>query len=134
MSRPENTIMVLNRNFTLRSTLGHMLTFAKNVPMTVPASMVRACAEIGAERVDGKNALIAEETTTFAQPVDPGHRLEDIRSTIIDLVETNDSREFTAAGIPKTTVVSEKLGYKVDRTEIATAWQTYQEDKANDSE
>ena len=52
MTEKGPVVMVLNRDFSLASTLGHVLTFKKDEPMPVPPIMVRACAEIGATRVD----------------------------------------------------------------------------------
>ena len=134
MSTGNKAVMIkLNRNFTLRSTLGHMLTFKKNVPMPIPTVMIRACAEIGAERVDGKDAFEEKESDKEPQPIDPGDRLADVGSAIIDIVEKNDSRDFTAANMPKVGVVSAAVGYKVDRTEVSKAWQIRNEELANDA-
>jgi hypothetical protein len=119
--------MKLNRNKTVRSTLGHMLTFQKDIPMEIPQIMVRSCAEIGAERVDGKDAIV-EAPVKEAQPVDPGHRLEDVGKAIEEIVERNNSLDFTAAGLPKIKVVSTAVGYRVDKTEVMTAWKARIED------
>lgn len=114
--------MKLNRDKTVRSTLGHMITFEKDKPIPVPQVMVRACAEIGAERVDGEDAFKEEEQKKPSQPIDPGERLEDIGAAIEEIVERNDSSDFTAAGIPNVKIVSNTVGYKVDRTEVLAAW------------
>jgi hypothetical protein len=136
VAKQKPVLMRLNRNYTLRSTLGHMLTFKKDVPMPIPPIMIRACAEIGAERVDGKDAFEVKEVVKVVQPVDPGSRLDDVRAGLDKIAERNDSREFTAAGMPKVAVVSEVVGYKVDRTEVTKAWQDRAEELAenNDTE
>jgi len=127
---PNTVLMKLNRNYTLRSTLGHMLTFKKNEPMPIPLSLVRACAEIGAERVDGVDPFEEKEASRPAMPIDPSHRLGDISSALIDIVERNDNADFTASGIPKTSAVSVAVGYKVDRNEVMKAWQIRSEEIA----
>jgi hypothetical protein len=129
MSEPVQ--MVLDRNFTVRSTLGHMITFTKNVPISIPTVMVRSCAEIGAKRVDGADAMPAEiEEAKLAQPIDPGHRLEDVRAAIEQIIERNDIDEFTAGGTPKTAAVTSEVGYKIDRTEVIRAWKQRNEELA----
>jgi hypothetical protein len=123
--------MTLDRNFTVRSTLGHMITFKKGVPLTIPAVMVRTCAEVGAKRVDGADAVAAEiEEAKPTQPIDPGHRLEDVRAAIEQIVERNDIDEFTAGGTPKVPAVTSEAGYKIDRTEVIRAWKQRNEELA----
>ena len=128
--------MVLDRNYTVRSTLGHMITFKKGVPTVVPGIMVRSCAEVGAKRVDGKEALAVEdEQEQPRQPVDPAERLDDVRAAIEVIVKDNDVDDFTAGGTPKVAAVSREAGYKVDQTEVNRAWKARNEELAsNDSD
>lgn len=130
--------MVMDRNYTVRSTLGHIITFKKGEPTLVVASMVRSCAEVGARRVDGEEAIkpVEEEDVAQAQQaVDPGQRMDDVRAAIDKLVEKNDVDDFTAGGSPKVASVSEVVGYKIDRTEVARAWKQRNEELAeNDAE
>ena len=123
--------MTLDRNFTVRSTLGHMITFKKGVPLTIPAVMVRTCAEIGAKRADGVDAMTAEIVEAKpTQPIDPGHRLEDVRAAIEQIIERNDIDEFTAGGTPKTAAVTSEAGYKIDQAEVTRAWKQRNEELA----
>lgn len=128
-----NTVeMVLDRNHTVRSTLGHMITFKKGEPTLVPAHMMRLCAEIGAKRTDKKDAIAPpEEESQPPQPIDPGQRLVSVRAAIEALVERNNVKDFTAGGTPKTSSVSDETGYKVDRTEVAKAWKQRNEELAS---
>jgi hypothetical protein len=121
-------LMKLNRNKTVASTLGHMITFTKDVPMEIPLVMVRSCAEIGAERVDGKDAIVEEVEEKVNQPIDPGVRLDAVGVAIQAIVDRNDSQEFTAAGMPQVKVVSTEVGYRVDKTEVTAAWKARAED------
>jgi hypothetical protein len=125
--------MVLNRDFCLSSTLGHVITFEKDKPMSIPPIMVRACAEIGATRVDGVDPFKLVEEAKDAQPVDPSIRLEQVRTAIDAVCERNARDDFTAANTPKVSAVSAHVGYKVDRTEVSKAWQIRNEELANDA-
>ena len=127
-------MMKLNRDFSVASTLGHIITFKKGVPMPVPGVMVRSCAQVGAERVDGKDALTPEVTETPTQPVDPGERLDDVGDAVKKLAEENDTSNFTASGSPKVQAVSDTVGYKVDRTEVQRAWKEYKVSLVDDAE
>ena len=124
--------MQMNRNITVGSTLGHMLTFTKDVPMPVPPIKVRTCAELGAIRVDGVDVFEEPEEDAFIQPVDPGHRESDIVEALERIVEKNEVHDFTAAGIPNVAAVSKELGYRVDRTEVSKVWRQRNEDLVND--
>ena len=130
MSSGKTVTMVFHKNYTLRSTLGHMLTFKKDVPMPVPGVMVRACAEIGAKRVDGEEAFDEPEVKTETQPIDPNQRMDDVRAAIDKIVERNDSSDFTAGGTPKVASVTAETGYKIDMTEVKRAWQQRNEELA----
>ena len=126
--------MVMDRNFTVRSTLGYMITFHKGVPMPVPEIMVRTCGEHGARRIDDVDVFAPPpETPRPKQAVDPGERLADVRAAIEKLVEMNDVSDFTAGGTPKTPAVTREAGYKIDFMEFTKAWQQYNEDKMNDA-
>ena len=125
--------MVLNRKFTLSSTLGHVITFEKDKPMSIPPIMVRSCAEIGAIRVDGVDPFKIVEDAKTTQPVDPSIRLEQVRTAIDAVCERNTRGDFTASNTPKVSAVSEEVGYKIDRTEVSKAWQIRNEELANDA-
>lgn len=125
----KTVLMTLNRDKTIASTLGHMITFTKDEPLPVPEVMVRTCAEYGAVRADGEDAIKEEVDETPAQPIDPGHRLEDVSKALETIVERNDSNDFTAAGIPNVKVVTKEVGYRVDRTEVIKAWKARAEEE-----
>lgn len=129
MAKKQHTLMKLNRNKTVASTLGHMITFVKDEPTPVPDIMIRACAEIGAVRVDGEDAFVEEEQKAPPVPVDPGQRLQEIGAALEKIVQRNDIDDFTAAGIPNVRAVGVEVGYKVDRTEVVAAWKARSEEE-----
>jgi len=125
--------MVLDRNYTLASTLGHILTFKKGQTLNVPPIMVHACAQIGARRVDGQD-VFEEPEPVAPQPVDPAQRLVAIRKAVEVVVDKNEREDFTAGGSPKVTAVSRETGFKVDQTEVRKAWQARNEELASNND
>jgi len=115
--------MILQRNYVYASTLGHVIRFEKGKAVNVPAIMVQECAVIGAVPVDSKiESICSTEEEVLVQPVDPNTRLEAVAAVLETMVEKNERGDFTPSGTPKTSVVSELAGFKVDRIEVARAW------------
>jgi hypothetical protein len=122
--------MKMERNYTVASTLGHMITFKKGVPMEVPEVMVRTCAEAGAVSVNGVDPFQEPEREGPYQPIDPGQRLNDVRKAIEKIVTANERDDFTAAGTPSVGAVSREAGYRIDRAEVQRVWQLRNEELA----
>lgn len=122
--------MVMGRNFTLRTTLGHSIRFRKDEPVNVPVIIAETAAQYGAVRVDGQE-VFAEPVAKPAQPVDPAKRMKDIRAAIEAIVEKNNVDDFTAGGTPKVSAVSRETSYKVDHREVTTAWADRNEELLN---
>jgi hypothetical protein len=113
---------VLNRNYTLRSLLGHSVQFIKNEPVNVPALIEKEARAIGAERVDGKNPDVLDPEREEVAPLSAQERLEQITTAFELLVERNDPKDFTGAGVPSVKAVEKILGFDVDRNEVTRAW------------
>ncbi len=116
---------VLNRNFVLRSMTGHSVNFVKNVPTFVPALIEREARGIGAERVDGANPDMLDPETPEVPPLSHDERAEQIRTAFALLVERNDSKDFTGAGVPSVKAVEKLVDFDVDRNEVVALWQAY---------
>lgn len=116
---------VLNRNFVLRSMTGHSVNFVKNVPTFVPALIEREARGIGAERVDGANPDMLDPETPEVAPLSHDERAEQIRTAFALLVERNDSKDFTGAGVPSVKAVEKLVDFDVDRNEVVAMWQAY---------
>ena len=118
---------ILNRNYVLRSTLGHSVAFKKNEPVFVPKLIEREAVAIGAHPVEGDapDMLPSEEVVT--PPLTPDERAEQLFTAFEMLVESNDSKDFTGAGVPTVTAVKKLVEFDVDRNEITTAWAEYKQ-------
>lgn len=124
--------MVLNRNYTMASTLGHTIQFKRNVPTHVPAILRSQAIAIGAVPADGSDPnVLQDEPQVSAAPADPMERIDAVRKAIELIVRRNERGDFTAAGIPTTVAVSQAAGWKVQAREIAHEWQARGEREFN---
>ena len=125
--------MILNRNHTMTSTYGHSVRFVKDQPVHVPPALYHEALAIGALFADGET-LEVEVKNEDGAPTDPQARSEAIYKAVVALVERNDVDDFTAAGSPKVDAVTRAAGFKVVSKEIATAWQTHHDRKAEEQD
>jgi hypothetical protein len=116
---------VLNRNYVVRSLTGHSVSFVKGVPTFVPAAIEREVRAIGAERVDGANPDVLEPETGVSPPLSADERAGQIHTAFSLLIERNDSKDFTGAGVPTVRAVEKLVDFDVDRNEVVTLWQAY---------
>lgn len=128
MSEP--LLLVLNRNFTLATTKGHVIEFKKGVPTNVPKAVYQEALSIGAQPPDGNEPVVEDDRKKDAAPQDPAERNPLILAAIEAIIERNEREDFTAAGSPTVDAVSKEVGFKVSAREIAGQWQAYHEKKA----
>jgi len=128
MSEP--LLLVLNRNFTLATTKGHVIEFKKGVPTNVPKAVYQEALSIGAQPPDGSEPVVEDDRKKDAAPQDPAERNPLILAAIEAIIERNEREDFTAAGSPTVDAVSKEVGFKVSAREIAGQWQAYHEKKA----
>ena len=126
MKRP---LLTLNRDYTLVTTKGHVIAFAKNTPTHVPPSIYQDAIAIGAVPVDGTDPDVLSDAVAEAVPMTLEEREAAIMATFGGLVERDERGTFTAAGHPHFNAVSELVGFKVQGKEVATAWQKYNDAK-----
>lgn len=116
---------VLNRNYTLRSLTGHSVAFVKGVPTFVPAMIEREARGLGAECVDGANPDMLDPETPVVAPLTHDERADQIRAAFALLVERNDTKDFTGAGVPSVKAVEKMVDFDVDRNEVISLWQAF---------
>lgn len=114
--------MTLNRNHTHTSLLGHSIRFEKGVPTNVPPPLFGEILGIGGEFADGEGLPVAQ-TAENPEPIDQVQRDEVILAAVNKIAEINDNKEFNAAGAPKETAVSKRVGFEVSKKDVAKAWQ-----------
>lgn len=116
--------MVLNRNYTMSTTLGHNIQFKRGVPTHIPPILRSQAISIGAVPADGSDPdVLQDDVIANAAPIDPLERTDEVRKAIENIVRRNERLDFTAAGIPTVAAVSLAAGWKVSAREIANEWQ-----------
>lgn len=113
----------LHRNFTLRTTKGHTVTFIKDEPVWVPPMCVPDAVAIGAVSQDNVDVLGAEEQpVVFLSPEEREAKLFAAFDTMLNRSERSD---FTASGAPHIKKLSRLCEFEVTNRERDAAWQAY---------
>jgi hypothetical protein len=123
-------LLVLNRNYTLRSLAGRSFEFRKDIPIDVPEVCYREAIAVGATPADGSDPNVLEDEITDRVPRDPVVRRNAIMAAILKIVDKNDREDFTAGAVPHKNAVTKLVGYSVEKDEIQAIWQAYCEDQA----
>lgn len=112
---------VLNRNFNFHSTLGGA-SFVKGEPAWVIPAIEKQVVAIGAVRVDGDTPDVLEEAPKLPEAPEGTEREEALYAAFDLLSERNESRDFTAQGVPTVKAVEKITGFDVDKLEVVEAW------------
>ncbi len=112
-----NQVMVkANRNFTLTTTLGHVIAFKKDVETPIPRMVLAQAQAYGCVVADSEDT--SDEPKLPVEPNDPAVRAADIKKAVEGVRERNAREDFTAAGKPKVNVISRLVGYSVTSQEL----------------
>jgi len=122
--------LVLNRDYVLTTTKGHVIAFKKGEPTHVPAAVYQDAIAIGAQPEDGSEPNVLKDEKTVKAPADPAERNPLILAAIEKIVAGNERKDFTAAGSPTVKAIEREVGFDVDAREVAAVWQQYHEKKA----
>lgn len=134
-------LMKMPRNWTVRTTSGHVIRFRKNVEVNVPDdfAVIEECRKFAAEYVDAseEQPLPDEEALGFTPvPKTPAER----RTRILTLLgEMKDNQaehrnHFTAASLPSIRYLQSALGFDVRADEIKDLWTSLVYVKKEDGE
>ncbi len=122
---------VLNRTYTHRSTLGHIINFVKGQPVWVPQALEREVVQFGAEPVDGPKLDVLDPEKK-ALPLAPAgdERKAQILAVFAQLEARNQRGDFTGQGRPNLSILKELLGFEVITRERDDVWEEYMKAKA----
>jgi hypothetical protein len=119
--------LILNRNYVLATTKGHVIEFKKGVPVYVPDSVLSEALAIGAVTKSGEPPVLEEEKAPSGAPSGLMDRLAALEKAIDTLVKRNARGDFTAAGAPSLNALKEILGWVPSPRELQQAWLAYAE-------
>lgn len=129
---------VMQRNFTMRTRLGHCITFERGVPTHVPPLLHREAIAAGAVPED--QSLLAElEAKDEVVRRDPVMNVEMREKTISGALKTMRERNlrgyFNAQGLPSLKQLEILCGFEVDKHERDRLWAIIvQEPESGDAE
>ncbi len=114
-------LYTLHRTHTLRSTFG-VISFIEDEPTMVPPILEREVVAIGGRRVEGDNPSVLDDEKIEPLPLSFDERRDEIFAAFKLLVEANESKDFTGAGVPTVAAVKKLVDTEVDRNEIVALW------------
>lgn len=114
-------LYTLHRTHTLRSTFG-VISFIEDEPTMVPPILEREVVAIGGRRVEGDNPSVLDDEKVEPLPLSFDERRDEIFAAFKLLVEANESKDFTGAGVPTVAAVKKLVDTEVDRNEIVALW------------
>lgn len=130
---PQQHLFVSNRSQTVRTTLGHSVTFVKGKATHVPKALHHLMVEKGILPCDDAGKPIpekGEEAVEAAAAADAPklapdtaeERNEAIERAIRAIVERNSPKDFNAGGMPSPEAVGSAVGWKTDTKEVRSVW------------
>lgn len=121
---------VLNRNYTLRSLNGHIISFVKGEPVHVPPVCVKEALLIGAEPT-GEAIDILDPEKEPVVPMTSDDRQAALIAAFAMLEERNTNTDFSGNGIPTKSAVEKIVEFDVQKKEIDALWVAYVAEKSS---
>lgn len=123
-----SVLMACARHYTLRTTSGHVIKFAPDVPVSVPDSVVHEALAVNILPVDGKAVDDMDEASGVPRRAEISGLLRDALAlrAISDLVRENDAANF-GGGVPKVAVLNTLTGLSLTAAERMKYWEQYRE-------
>jgi hypothetical protein len=126
----------LHRNYVMRTTHGHTISFEKGKATHVPPICVPDAIAIGAIPEDAKITALGEETPE-AVPLNTDQRKAAIFAAFTTMSSRTERSDFTASGVPNAKRMFPLTGFEVTTTERDARWVEYkaklQADKDQDT-
>lgn len=114
-------LFTLHRNYVLRTTKGHTISFKKNKATHVPPICISDAISIGAIPADDEVNVLGDEEPIVI-PLTPAER----KAKVFDAFRTMAGREiredFTASGVPNTKRLPALTGFDMTSKERDAYW------------
>lgn len=126
--------MISLRSFTLQTTKGHCIAFEAKAPKYVPPDVVSEAMAQGCVPTDESEIPFIEDVQRSKVEFQGDIRKAMIYIAVKTVIERNNVKDFDGAGVPKTSVVAERIGYEVSRAELLDIYQQYNTIKSEGGE
>ncbi len=114
--------MIMNRNFTLRTTSGHSVKFVKDVPSYVVPHIMDEAMKYGALPLNEADMPQGEDDTIVKTVPQGEDRTAKITAILKEIMARKNRSDFTAAGRPNLKIIRNLLGFEVDGGERDAIW------------
>jgi hypothetical protein len=125
--------MVLDKNFTLRTTKGQSVRFEKGTPVNVSPAIYEEAVAIGARRTDGGVQSIVDDDQPVRKTVSNEERKAAATKAFNAVIQDNERFDFTGAGTPTCEAISKRTGMRFDQVEVNKLWMGFQQQLGNES-
>jgi hypothetical protein len=117
--------MTMNRDFIIKSTIGPVIRFEKDIAKGVPASLYQEALKYGAQVVNEEDKI--EQVNKPGKETPQGQeRYDKIKQAIQQLLVRNERGDFTGSGLPAIPVLDKLLGFTIDASERKQVWEVVQ--------
>jgi hypothetical protein len=127
MSNQVEMVSLLDRRVT--SLKGHIVLFKAKVPRLVPQEIVEECMAAGCAPTDLAEVKPQDDVSRARVEFTGDIRRSMLYLTVKMIAEENNVKNFDAGGYPKSAVVSNLLGFEINRDELVKVYQIYQNAK-----
>ncbi len=129
--------MICQRNFTLRTTLGHVIQFEAGKPKYVPPECVDSALAVNIIMESGGFASRSE--ASVVGPVRVAAMSHELREALLlhaidEIVRDNETNSFDAGSKPKASVIKERANLEINATERTRLWDKYRDLKSNNAD
>jgi hypothetical protein len=120
-------LFTLHRNYILRTTKGHAISFEKDKPTNIPPVCVADAVAIGARPVEGD----ADNINETPEPIilSGAERKEKVFEAFRTMKARNERLDFTGTGIPNAKRLPQLLGFDITSKERDVYWQEFRTDE-----
>ena len=117
----------LHRNYVLRTTKGHIITFKKGTPTHVPPVCIEDAVAIGAIPDDAADGDVLGEEAKPQPVMAPEERQAKVFEAFAIMKSRKERGDFTASGVPDGRRLPPLLGFELTSQERDAYWKAFRE-------
>ncbi len=126
--------MISLRTFRLPTLSGHVLQFTANQERDVPEAAVKDAMTAGCAFVDASDTPFYDDMSKAKVGFSDSIKKSTLYLVLKSIAEDNEAKNFDGGGVPKLSVVNDKLGFDVSKREVQDMYQQYLSIKSDGGE